>query len=118
METADSVKPSVTAGVIDYGTGMLTLTLSELCAVGYVKLACIAQTAGATGANTMALTAGATAAFFSIQDQVVFTLTEVQCVAAIRISGTPGGDGTTVVLFVLASASMSAAGSAIAVTQG
>ena len=116
-ELADTIQPSLVSGVLDLntGTGVLTLTSNEFLdvtqgsagagspAFGWVNLSQVFLANEASGLDVPL--AGATVApvgfNFRTHDLVVL-LTEAQRAAAIGLSGTTGGDGTPLVVHVLA----------------
>lgn len=103
-ESPDTVAPSVASAAINYGTGVLVVTLTEGVANTAAVIASGFHINNTTGTDNVTLTNGELTSVNTAARTVTFTLTEANRVAALAISGTAGGDGGAVKLDVDATA--------------
>lgn len=98
VEYADTTLPSITEASIAYSAGLIQLTFTEtidVTPISKVNLSGIFVSAS-SGSKSIALTGASIEAVDS--SHLNITMTELQRSQAIAISGTAGGDGSSVVL--------------------
>ena len=108
-EAPDIVPPTVTGATLNYTNGALAIALSEFADLtpssGVLLLDRIFVANNADGQDIVLESAEHEAVLFALRsDTVHLQLTELQRVKALALSGTPGGDGTAIVLNILGNA--------------
>jgi|GEM_PF-3800009 len=93
-----SVPPTITSATLNYGTGVFVVTLSEAITSLNNVDATKFHINNSTGTDLVNLTEAEETSFTG--NTITFTLTQAQRLAALAVSGTPGGAGGAVVLDV------------------
>jgi len=99
-ETGDAIAPAVASGAIDYGTGIMVVTLTEGLTLTTQADGTKFHINNVTGTDVVTLTQAEISGVNQGSRTITFQLTEAHRIAALALSGTAGGNGGAAILDV------------------